>query len=713
MASSSYLAHLAADGRMQSIQNHLQGTARRAAQFAAPFEAAAQGTLVGMAHDIGKYSAAFQRRLHGSPERTDHATAGAVECLKMGQVFASFAVAGHHSGLPDGGSQTDTTDSTTFFGRMNRAKADLIPVYEDWKAEVTLPTLAPVQISNPLRDMFFTRMLYSCLVDADFLDTEAFMDGAERAHGGYDPISVLTARLDSYCSGWFPPKTRLNENRCAILNQCREQGTLQRQGLFTLTVPTGGGKTVSSLAFALHHAQAHDLQRIIYVVPYTSIIEQTAAIFRDILGAENLLEHHSGVHYESRDEATPHSSHHSKAIENWDIPIVVTTAVEFFESLYASRPSRCRKLHNLAKSVILFDEAQMLPIPHLLPCVSAIAQLVQHYHVSAVLCTATQPALAPLFRKYLPEYPPIELCPEGIFCWDDFRRVTFEKQDSNTWSALATQLGAEMQVLCIVNTRKAAQAVFSQLPPDGSYHLSTLMYPAHRRAVLSEIRTRLQQGLPCRVVSTSLIEAGVDVDFPTVYREEAGLDSILQAAGRCNREGKHDASQSKVVVFKGEYDAPPLFSIPIGAYRQTIRHCDTLDSRDTIAFYFRELLALKGEAALDRENILHTMQSSPMCFRTVAERFHLIDSSTQTIYIPLQDGAALTARLRNGEADTALFRSLGQYGVSVYPQHFAALEASGAIELLENGCAILTDLSLYCPQTGLSLNADSGKALFV
>lgn len=710
---SSYLAHIAADSRVQSVRSHLEGTAHRAAQFAEPFDAAAQGTLAGMAHDIGKYSAAFQKRLQGSPKRTDHATAGAAECFKMDQVFAAFAVAGHHGGLPDAGSRTDTPDSATFFGRMNRAKNSLLPAYDDWKTEITLPPTPTARVSDPLRDMFFTRMLYSCLVDADFLDTEAFMDGIERERGGYDSIQTLTERLDSYCAGWFPPKTHLNENRCAILTQCREQGDVQKQGLFTLTVPTGGGKTTSSLAFALHHARAQNLQRIIYVVPYTSIIEQTAAIFRDILGAENVLEHHSGVLYETRDEATPHSIRLSKATENWDIPVVVTTAVEFFESLYANRSSRCRKLHNLAKSVILFDEAQMLPIPYLLPCVYAIAQLVHRYHVSAVLCTATQPALDRLFQKYLPEYPPIELCPEGVFCWEDFRRVTFEKQGNYTWSALAAQLGKETQVLCIVNTRKAAQAVFSQLPPDGSYHLSTLMYPAHRRAVLSEIRTRLQQGLPCRVVSTSLIEAGVDVDFPTVYREEAGLDSILQAAGRCNREGKNDASQSKVVVFKGEDKAPPLFSIPIGAYQQAMCHCDTLDSRDTIAFYFRELLELKGEAALDKKKILHTMQDSPMCFRTIAEEFHLIDSPTQTIYVPLEDGAALTARLRSGEDHRSLFRALGRYGVSVYSQDFAALEASGAIELLENGCAILTDVSLYSPETGLSLDADSGQALFV
>lgn len=711
MNAKTYLAHIAKDGRTQSIPAHLNGTATLAAQFAAAFGAAEQGTLAGISHDIGKYSDAFQRRLHGSNEQVDHATAGAFECMKANQLFAAFAVAGHHSGLPDGGSRTDNTEKSTFLGRMNRAKASKLPVYTDWTTEIRLPVAPFPQFPDILDGMFFTRMLYSCLVDADFLDTEAFMEDSSVGRGGHDSIKALTERLDSYCAGWFPPKTPLNQNRCAILEQCRTQGEQQKPGLFTLTVPTGGGKTISSLAFALHHAKAHGLQRIVYVVPYTSIIEQTAAVFRDILGAENILEHHSGVLYETGDEATPQSIHLSKATENWDIPVVVTTAVEFFESLYAFRSSRCRKLHNLANSVILFDEAQMLPIPYLIPCIYAISQLIKRYGVSAVLCTATQPALDAIFAKFLPNQPAIELCP--VCHWEDFRRVTFQKAGIYSWSMLAEQLNTQEQVLCIVNTRKAAQAVFSELIPDGAYHLSTLMYPAHRRAVLAEIRDRLKNGLPCRVISTSLIEAGVDVDFPAVYREEAGLDSILQAAGRCNREGKRPAEQSIVTIFQGEDAPPPLFQIPIGAGRRTLSAYDALDSKEAISFYFHELLDLKGEQALDQKNILQQMKTNPMCFRTIAEQFHLIDSPTKTIYIPIQDGAALVERLQNEEHSKTLFRALGQYGVSVYPKHFDALYQSGAITLLENECAVLTDLSLYTEQTGLSLEADCGKALFI
>lgn len=380
-------------------------------------------------------------------------------------------------------------------------------------------------------------MLYSCLVDADFLDTEAFMDGRGREHNETS-MEQLWDRLQSYISGWFPPKGELNRQRCKILEQCIQEGEARAPGLFSLTVPTGGGKTVASLAFALAHAKKHNLERVIYVIPYTSIIEQTAEVFREILGAENVLEHHSNVLYDLEEEADPHTISLAKATENWDMPVVVTTAVQFFESLYACRSSQCRKLHNIAGSVVIFDEAQMLPIPYLRPCVWAISQLVEHYGVSAVLCTATQPALEPIFREFLPQIPVQELCPPDTCQWDVFRRVTFRRAGSLTWDELAAQLNTHSQVLCIVNTRKAAQAVYGRLDGTGCFHLSTLMCPSHRKAQLREIRRRLREGLPCRVVSTSLIEAGVDVDFPIVFREQSGLDSIYRppdgATGRAS-----------------------------------------------------------------------------------------------------------------------------------------------------------------------------------
>lgn len=714
MDSVSYLAHIAEDGRKQTVLAHLKGTASLARAFGQPFGGDAQAELAGLAHDIGKYSSAFQQRLSGSPKTVDHSTAGAFACFHMMQLFAAFCVAGHHGGLPDGGSQVDHPDDPTFFGRINRAALGKLAPCTQWEKELRLPTpsLPPFTQSDPMEGMFFTRMLYSCLVDADYLDTEAFMSGHARSSDA-SSIQSLWEKLQRYIAGWFPPKGLLNEQRCAILERCIQEGERQLPGLFSLTVPTGGGKTISSLAFALAHAKTHGLRRVIYVIPYTSIIEQTAQTFRSILGEDLVLEHHSNVLYDVEQEADAKNISLAQATENWDIPVVVTTAVQFFESLYAFRSSQCRKLHNIAGSVIIFDEAQMMPIPYLRPCVHAISQLVKHYGVSAVLCTATQPALEALFHEFLPQRTVMELCPPELFQQNAFRRVTFQQAGDLTWDDLSQKLMANQQVLCVVNTRKSAQEVFQRLKGEGNFHLSTLMYPAHRRAQLKEIRRRLAAGYTCRVVSTSLIEAGVDVDFPAVWREQAGLDSILQAAGRCNREGTRPPEESVVTVFRGEGKTPPLFSTAIGAGRSVMDQYTDITSREAVHAYFHQLLDLKGPEAQDLHHILPTMQRELMPFRTVAQRFHLIDSPTNTVYIPLGEGEALVKRLQSGERNRNLFRQLGLYGVSVYERHFAALEEAGDLELLDCGGAILRNLSLYSEETGLSLDADSGKGLFI
>ena len=709
-----YLAHIAGDGRKQTAAEHLNGTAERCALFAAPFGAEELGRLAGLSHDLGKYSMEFQRCLDNGP-KVDHATAGAFACWRMGQPLAAFAAAGHHGGLPDGGTQGDSPDAGTFLGRMKRAERGGLPDCSPWTEEIALPSPAPPPCgTEPLSQIFFTRMLFSCLTDADFLDTEAFMDGSPRPEHPA-PLDDLWERLQRHISGWFPPQGELNSRRCAVLEQCIRMGKTQPPGLFTLTVPTGGGKTVASLAFALAQARARarGLRRIIYVIPYTSIIEQTAQEFRTILGAENVLEHHSNAAYEIDAEATPKTVRLAQAAENWDMPVVVTTAVQFFESLYANRPSQCRKLHNLAGSVILFDEAQLLPLPCLRPCVHAIAQLVQHYGASAVLCTATQPALGPLFAEFLPGRPAVELCPPELCPPESFRRVCFRQAGRLDWDTLSGQLQQHEQVLCVVNSRKSAQEIFTRLSGEGNFHLSTLMYPAHRRAKLEEIRRRLREGLPCRVISTSLIEAGVDVDFPAVFREEAGLDSILQAAGRCNREGKRPVSESIVTLFRGEAAPPPLFQTAIGAGRMVLEQYDDIASREAIQAYFHTLLELKGAEAQDIYGILPKIRTELFPFQSVAERFHMIDSPTRTVYIPLGAGAELVGRLRAGERSRALFRQLGQYGVSIYENHFAALDQAGDLERLEDGSAILATLSLYSEETGLSLEADCGKAFFV
>lgn len=710
------LAHVSEDGmRNQSILSHLEGTAVIAERFAKSFGGQEQARTAGLLHDIGKYSDGFQKRLKGG-KKVDHSTAGAKVAMAQKQPEVAFAIAGHHSGLPDGGSKTDTMDSPTLCGRLKKPVEDC----DLWKSEVNLPSSVtrPPIAQDGFSVSFYTRMLYSCLVDADFLDTEAFMQGKARK-GNYASMGQMLERLKEYISPWWAAETVLNQKRCEILRQCFERGKKESEGLFTLTVPTGGGKTVSSLAFALSHAVAAGKERVIYVIPYTSIIDQTAEVFRKVVGEENVIEHHSGADFSVPEgEADPTLYRKALATENWDAPLIVTTSVQFFESLYANRPSRCRKLHNLANSVIIFDEAQTLPVPYLRPCVAAIAQLVQFYHSTTVLCTATQPVLQPLFDELASGLVSREICPDTENLYQFFRRTTLISAGIKTEKELLSQLGSVPQGLCVVNRRATAQELYQGLEEEGRFCLTTLLCPADRKRLLEETRQRLTDGMPCRVVSTSLIEAGVDVDFPAVWREEAGLDSILQTAGRCNREGKRATEDSKVTIFSLESQTvPAMIQQNVDATRSVFSRFDDPAEPAAIESYFQFFLTLKGNAALDSQNVLeafhHGMQGVLFPFSSVAEKFHLIENQTVTIYLPVGEGAELVNQLKLGYATRSLYHRLGQYSVNVYPDHLKNLLDAGAAEPVGDGNYILTDTTLYDNLTGLSLDVETGKGMFV
>ena len=709
MASHPYLAHIASDGREQTVAAHLQETAALCSSFAAEFGQEQRGFFLGMSHDIGKYSNEFQKRLHGGP-KVDHATAGALECAKVGENEMACCVAGHHGGMPDFGSQkSDYPGAPTLVGRIKKAQTGGIPPYH-WAGKLPNPGKKP-PLDNFFSISMWTRMMYSCLVDADFLDTEFFMAEQVPQRSGYDSLPDLLHRLDDYIAPWFPGNTELNRNRCAILSACLRQASRPR-GIYSLTVPTGGGKTVSSLAFGLKHAVENGMKRVIYVIPYTSIIEQNAQVFRDILGESNVVEHHSGVSYDDDDETSCNNYFQRLASENWDAPVIVTTAVQFFESLYSNRPSQCRKLHNIANSVVIFDEAQMIPACHLLPCVGAMASLVSQFRSTIVLCTATQPVLTDLFRRFYPQVQIQELCPQVGDYFQKFQRVTYRDGGFLSEDALAAELQQHNQVLCIVNTRKAAQSLYALLPEEGRFHLSTLMYPAHRRQILNTIRQRLSSGLPCRVVSTSLIEAGVDVDFPMVWRELAGLDSIAQAAGRCNREGRRNPAQSLVTYFRSE--RPPLLrqKTNIQAAQEALKQGGSPGTPETMTRYFTALRSFIGESMDKSETVKH-LQEMLLPFQTVAENFHLIDQQTYTVYVPLEDGAEICRPVQEKTANREDYRRAGQYGVGIYQEHFLKLWQAGDIQQLSDNSAVLTNLSLYDPETGLSTMADAGKAEFI
>ena len=669
--------------------------------------------MCGIAHDIGKYSDEFQLRLRGG-KKVDHATAGAIECFKIKAAFEAVCVIGHHSGLPNvGHKDADTTESQTFFGRKLRAEQGGIPDYrKNWNGHIALPQDYFRPSGRGFATAFYIRMLYSCLVDADYIDTETFMNG-DAGRGNYEPLSALCDKLTAYISKWNNPTREIDILRQKILNSCIEKASAPR-GIFSLTVPTGGGKTVASMAFALNHAVANSMKRIIYVIPYTSIIEQNAKVFRDILGQENVVEHHSSVSYELSENADELEYRSALATENWDAPVIVTTAVQFFESLYANRSSKCRKLHNIANSVLIFDEAQMIPSNNLRPCVAAIAELVRAYNATAVLCTATQPAIDEMLLEYSKKESVVELCPDVDGMFEKFRRTSFEKEGRLTTDELVSRLESQQQVLCIVNTRKFAQEVYEALPSEGRFHLSTLMCPVHRKQKLDEIRERLKSGKTCRVVSTSLIEAGVDVDFPRVFREMAGLDSILQAAGRCNREGKRSAESSIVTVFESENKVNKLIAVNRDAAEETVRDWTQPNTMSTIERYFKAYRDfLRND---DKSGVMTASEKGisgcGLPFEWIAKEFKLIDQNTFTVYISVGEGKELISRLREGERSRELYRKAGMYSVSIYENHFNALINAGAAEPFGEDAAFLTDCSLYSDEKGLSTDVDGGNALF-
>lgn len=717
-----YLAHI--DGeREQSVKEHLEGTAELAEKFAAKFGKADWGYCCGMLHDIGKYSAEFQKKIKENLDiRVDHSTAGAKVCENLDGRYwlLTYCIAGHHAGLPDLGRKGLPS---SLLGRLEKRLCD----YSAFEKEIKIPQITTPPITmNPEKDpnfalSVFIRMLYSCLVDADFLDTEQFMNNGTVQRDSGESMDVLLEKLQNYTAKWLINRndTTIDGRRSEILRNCLEMGKSSK-GLFQLTVPTGGGKTVASLAFALQHAVENHMDRVIYVIPYTSIIEQNAQVFREILGSENVLENHSNVDYESSEEFKPMQL----AAENWDKPVVVTTNVQFFESLYANKSSKCRKLHNIVNSVIIFDEAQMLPPNYLKPCMAMIEELLQQYGTSIVLCTATQPAL----QQFLPEkYVARELCPRRDEQFRFFERVTYQNIDTVTEEEMAEKLQQEWHALCIVNTRKRAQRLYEQLQGEGVYHLSTTMYPAHRKRVLAEIRERLddKKGKKCIVISTSLVEAGVDLDFTSVYRELAGVDSIIQAAGRCNRNDKRGKEESIVRIFQWE-DKERVSGQrqQIDTTKNLLAEGRDITALDNITEYFRRLYRIKGES-LDMKKILEKFDGGDYQFATVAKDFKLIEENTVTVYIDQEPEAkALLQEIRQQGLTKSRMRKAGQYCVSVrkkgeYEKHnmlFDEMYRAGMLEEVDPGAKdfwVLTQEEQYREDTGLKLEVELGGMMMV
>ena len=718
-----YIGHKSDDGRLQPLQEHLENTGKLCARFAACFGMEEAGRIVGLYHDIGKYSAAFQKRILEDGPRVDHSTAGAKELLKTRFAPFIFCVAGHHSGLLNMGTGAAQEDGTLLARLKNfesllkddRSKLN----YGNYRKEISLKPAVNIKTGLKYYNdkqytmMFLTRMLFSCLVDADFLDTEAFMQ-PEVKRGGFDDLDTIYSRFTAYIRRFENPEGSINQKRCSILKECLDAADLG-ENIFSLTVPTGGGKTIASLGFALKYAvnPRHRRRRIIYVIPYTSIIEQNADVLREIAGADNVIEHHCNVDY-GKDEKDTEArvERHKLATENWDTPIVVTTNVQFFESLYANKTSRCRKLHNIADSVVIFDEAQMLPPDFLKPCVRAIQELSANYGVTSVLCTATQPSLNKFFPR---DMQPREICSDVEGLYNFFRRVGYETIKLDTLEEVAARMNGCEQVLCIVNTRKDAQEIFGRLAEEGRYHLSTYMCPAHRRLVIREIKNRLAKGLSCRVISTSLVEAGVDLDFPAVFRELAGLDSIIQAAGRCNREGKKRSEDSKVYIFSLNHEnrrLPSHVRQVAEVTKMIMGEFTDIASVSAIKAYFDRLHLYRGNQ-LDKESILEKSKSKKIPFADIARDFVLIeDNYTRNIFVPFDEEAAeLLKQLKLGIRNRELLRKAGAYMVSVYEYSHKSMLERGQIEVLDENISVLSDSEIYDSCKGLKISEPAGRAI--
>lgn len=706
----------------QLLEEHARGVAQRAVEFAELFESAAWIRDAAWLHDFGKSDPAFQAYLlrenglddAGYDEtgrgRVNHSSAGAALSIEklgqhVGKVLA-YLVAGHHAGLPDWHS-SDTGNAALSLrlreGEDNlnhiREKADMVHFSLDESAR-------PPCWANSENFHLWMRMLYSCLVDADYLDTEAFMNGnlaGERAQ--FPALDVLKASFDAYMTEKVrnAATTPVNEIRQHILTACRERAK-EPPGLFSLTVPTGGGKTLSGMAFALEHAIRHGKTRIIYVIPYTSIIEQTARELKRIFGDESVVEHHSNLNPEVETQRS------ILAAENWDAPIIVTTNVQFFESLYAAKPGRCRKIHNLVNSVVILDEAQLLPPNLLKPCVDVINLLTRYFKVTLLLATATQPSLPGLDTT-------VEIMPDTASLYSSLKRTNILFPDnlnnSTTWEEIAADLCRHEQVLCIVNTRKDCLTLYNLLP-EGAIHLSALMCGEHRSLVIDDIKRQLQAEKPVKVVSTQLVEAGVDMDFPVVYRALSGLDSIAQAAGRCNREGKLNE--------QGRLGEVHVFVPPTPAPRGLLRKGEDtsrslfaslgfdMDAPDIFQRYFSLFYARVNDLGNEYYEWLvrDVNPGIALHFRTAAEHFRLIDDRAyRPVLVQYGGNEKLLNTLRIIGPKRDVMRKLQRYTVNVPVSMAHRLASDGIFEEIYMGIFAQAFPSLYDDKTGLNIYASN------
>ena len=726
------IAHTREDGSLQALPEHIEGVAHYCALFleeAGLPELAPLGRLLAQLHDAGKAQTAFQRYILGkSEQKAPHSAAGALlaTCMlyelseelqlkklpRTSQLLA-YAISGHHRGLYDYIELRKELEKeeikercTKTIGALPNIKSELQTWVEEHaeSTESSLKELAK-KVGATEQAQALIRLLFSCLVDADFLDTEAFMDEERKgrrqeATSGYAPLETLRDRLTKHMEG-FSTEGKINEARRAFLNRCRAHGRTCPKGYYSLFLPTGGGKTLSSMAWALETALKHEAQRIIYVIPYTSIITQTAGIFREILGEENVLEHHSDISF-SGDEASQEAERYERTrllAENWDAPIIVTTNVQFFESLFSHKVFRSRKVHSIANSVVVFDEVQMFPTEFLHPMLRLLEDLKGIYGTQLLFCSATLP---PFDKDHTSSFKKVNdfhqlsdaiqpIVPEDPELFKIFDRVIYHLEEKEyTTKELAEELAQHYSALCIVNSRRDASRLYQALLEEGKeaqdvIHLSRNMCSAHLKEHIAEVRQRLKAGIPTLVISTQLIEAGVDIDLPIVYRAMSGLDSIVQAGGRCNREGKHPAP-GEVYVFSLSDGGEAFGAIAQGqnATRFLLDN-DKEHTRPSIplelieAYYRRYYSSIESFDTKDIAESLYDEDEAKRWrfdFQQASEDFQLIDNVDRDLFVPYGKGKELLEELEKQTLylNHRTLRELQQYHVSISKWRYEELE---------------------------------------
>ncbi len=711
-------------GEWERLEHHLRDVAARAAVLGEPLGLVDWCRLAGAWHDLGKYSQTFQNRLLASEPDSDIESAGRVDHSTRGAQFATellppaagrvlaYAIAGHHAGLADWQS-TDGHGRGALSERLDNADLLKTAIPHSYRSDLPKLSLKLKPTHAGMTMSMLTRMIFSVLVDADRIETERFCNrGQSIERNALTPqLQELKPAIDAFMATKRRTDTAVNHARCEVLDACRAKATLPASRFFSLTVPTGGGKTLASMTFALDHAIANGLRRVIVAIPFTSIIDQSADVYRQAFGRlanKAILEHHSNMDLDQRSRWAELCS------ENWASPVILTTNVQLYETLFAAGASRCRKLHNISRSVIILDEAQTLPVEFLQPTLLALRELVQNYGCSIVLCTATQPSLTRNddFKIGLADV--TEIIDDVPSLFSRLKRVAVEKSGVLTPDELLDRLAATPRALCIVNTRPQASELFrgliDRVGDAGCHHLSTFMCAEHRRAELAAIREALASNRPCRVISTQLVEAGVDVDFPVVFRAETGLDSLAQAAGRCNREGKLDIGH----VHYFRFPTPP----PPGMQRacaqsasELLNKHDDLLAPEAIRDYF-DLHYWRQKHLWDKHEILSLFDTTlKHQFRTCEERFRIIREDQCPVIVPYNAEARriIETLLRDMQPSFFLLRSAQKYIVGVRDKMLAALRDARVVLPVgndeKNRIWILCNDRAYSPRQGLSTEA--------